>query len=101
MHDEFGVKTGTRTRLLSKIIENACKDEGANENQAKACGGKIEKIFIKKEAAMDKDEKEALKEEEERKSDTLMFLAPQEVKLIAQKFKEAMFDPDKVIRVCP
>jgi CRISPR system Cascade subunit CasC len=88
MHDEFGVRTGTRTKLLSKLIENACKDEGADETQASACGDKVEKIFIKKEGSKD----------EEGKSDTLIFLAPSEVKLIAQKFKEFKFDPDKVIK---
>ena len=101
MHDEFGVKTGARTRLLSRIIENACKNEGANESQAKACGDKIEKIFIKKESSRDKDEEDPSKDsskEEERKSDTLIFLAPREIKLIAQRFKEVKFDPDKVIK---
>ncbi|MDR3139118.1 MAG: type I-E CRISPR-associated protein Cas7/Cse4/CasC [Treponema sp.] len=88
MHDEFGVRTGTRTRLLAKLIEDACREEGANETQAKACGDKIEKIFIKKEASKD----------EEGKSDTLIFLAPSEVKRIAQKFKEFKFNPDKVIK---
>jgi CRISPR system Cascade subunit CasC len=88
MHDEFGVRTGTRTRLLSKLIENACRKEGADETQAKACGDKIEKIFIKKETS----------KEEEGKSDTLIFLAPSEVKLIAEKFRELAFDPDKLIK---
>jgi CRISPR system Cascade subunit CasC len=104
MHDEFGVTTGTRTRLLSKLIENACRDAGANEAQAKACGDKIEKIFIKKEpvkeASKEKDdasadEKEPVEEKE--KSDALIFLAPREIKIIAQKFKEAKFDPGMVI----
>jgi CRISPR system Cascade subunit CasC len=94
MHDEFGIRTGTRTRLLSKLIENACRKEGADETQAKACGDKVEKIFIKKEAS-----KETSKEkEEEGKSDTLIFLAPSEVKLIAKKFKDLKFDPDKLIK---
>ncbi|MDR2178065.1 MAG: type I-E CRISPR-associated protein Cas7/Cse4/CasC [Treponema sp.] len=88
MRDTFGVNTGTRTRLLSKLIEDACGEAGANEKQAKACGDKIEKIFIKKETAKD----------EEGKSDTLIFLAPSEVKHIAQKFKEVKFDPDKLIK---
>jgi CRISPR system Cascade subunit CasC len=88
MHDEFGIKTGTRTKLLSKLIENACREAGANETQAKACGDKIEKIFIKKEGSKEKEEK----------SDTLIFLAPSEVKLVARKFKELKFDPDKLIK---
>jgi CRISPR system Cascade subunit CasC len=96
MHDEFGVNIGTRTKLLSKLIENACKAEGAGETQAKACGDKIEKIFIKKGSSKD-EEKESSKSEEG-KSDTLIFLAPSEVKLIAKKFKEFKFDPDKVIK---
>jgi CRISPR system Cascade subunit CasC len=84
MKNEFGIKTGKRTKLLSKLIEEACVDEGAGETQAKACGEKIEKIFGKSSSA---------KEE----AGALLFFAPAEIKLIAQKFRGVKFDPDKLI----
>lgn len=85
---EYGVETGTRTKALCKLIANECENLGATAEQAKACGEKIEKIFIKGE----------VKEDEESKSDTLLFLGPNEVKLIAEKFKEESFKPENVIK---
>lgn len=85
---EYGVETGTRTKALSKLIANECENLGATTEQAKTCGEKIEKIFIKGE----------VKENEESKSDTLLFLGPNEVKLIAEKFKEESFKPENIIK---
>lgn len=104
MHDISGVELGKRTKQLSDLISKACIEEGANEVQAKACGDKIEHIFIKDSDS--KKGKNSKKEEvddedtatsDESKSDTLLFLAPAEVKLMASKFKDAGFDPDKLI----
>jgi CRISPR system Cascade subunit CasC len=96
---EFGVPTSIRTRLLSKLIENACKAEGAHEAQAKACGDKIEKIFIKeKKEKTDSAKEETEKKEDAGKSDTLLFLAPSEINHIARKFKEVNFKPEGLIK---
>ncbi|GHV71413.1 type I-E CRISPR-associated protein Cas7/Cse4/CasC [Spirochaetia bacterium] len=89
LRDDFGIKIGNRTKMISTLIENACKAEGATETQAKECGEKIEKIFTKKESASD---------DEAGKTDTLIFLAPAEVALIAQKFKENKFNAKDVIK---
>jgi CRISPR system Cascade subunit CasC len=95
---EFGVPTSVRTRLLSKLIENACKEAGASEAQAKACGDKIEKIFIKGKGEETDAAKENMGKDEAGKSDTLLFLAPGEIKLIADKFEEVKFKPEELIK---
>ncbi len=85
---DFNVITGIRTKLLSKLIENECKKQGATDEQAKSCGDKIEHIFIKGET----------KEGEDSKTDTLLFLAPSEIRLLSQKFKDNDFNPDALIK---
>jgi CRISPR system Cascade subunit CasC len=101
---EFGIVLGSRTKLISTLIGNACKTEGATEAQAKECGDLIENIFIKKADSTKKssDKKEADQEEDAPvedvgKSDTLLFFAPAEVSLIAKKFKEKKFKPKELI----
>lgn len=47
---DFGAKLGTRTKLIGDLIAKACSEIGATEEQAQACGDKIEQIFIKKAA---------------------------------------------------
>jgi CRISPR system Cascade subunit CasC len=95
MHEVSGVELGIRTKALSLLIANGCKQEGASDEQAKACGDKVEKIFIK--GSDDKKKEDNAEESDESKTDTLLFLAPSEIKLLAQKFKENDFDPDKII----
>lgn len=90
MHEVSGVELGIRTKLLSDLVSKECSKLGATEEQAKSCGEKIEKIFIK-----DSDAKKT--ENENSKSDTLLFLAPVEINLVATKFKENEFVPEKVI----
>lgn len=92
MHEVSGVDLGIRTKLLSDLIAAECKKLGASEEQALACGDKIEKIFIKSDSKK-KDDAEST----DSKADTLMFLAPAEITLLATKFKEADFNPEKVI----
>src|SRR5574344_2351684 len=94
MHEVSGVERGVRTKLLSDLVAKECLALGATEEQAKACGEKIENIFIKGSDSKKDDEEKA---EDDSKSDTLLFLAPAEVKLVAEKMKEAGFNPDKVI----
>src|SRR5574344_2020612 len=71
MHDISGVELGVRTKLLSDLIAKECASIGATDVQAKSCGDKIEKIFIK-----DSDSKKTESDEaQDTKSDTLLFLA--------------------------
>ena len=95
MHEVSGVELGIRTKALSLLIANGCREAGATEEQAKACGDKVEKIFIK--GSDDKKKEDDAEESDESKTDTLLFLAPSEIKLLAQKFKENDFDPEKII----
>ena len=105
---DFGANLGTRTKLIGKLIAEACRNEGATEEQAKACGDKIEQIFIKKAADNKKPKKEKGAEVQEDvvvdeaatgdKTDTLLFLSPNEVTLLANEFKDVGFNPDEVIK---
>src|SRR5271157_2819962 len=89
MHD-LGVILGTRTKLIGDLIAEACIKQGATEEQANACGSKIEHIFIK-----GKDDKSSKKpsasdisdideDAETIKTDTLLFLSPHEVAALAK-----------------
>ena len=101
MHDLGGVY-GTRTKLISKLVEDACLQLGATEDQAALCGDKTESAFIK-EKKNKKNGKEQIGEVEETtgdtadKADTLIFLSPSEVATLAQAFAEHDFDPNLVI----
>lgn len=86
MH-ELGAVYGTRTKLISKLVAEACEGIGATSEQAKACGDKVEGAFIKKTAA------DSIAE----KTDTLLFLSPNEVAILANAFKEKGFQPDELI----
>jgi len=104
MHD-FGIPHGSRTKLISLLIENACKEKGATDEQAKVCGDKFEQVFIKKKE--DKKPKKAKEGEEagsnenvpssQEKTDTLLFLSPNEASVIADAFASKNFEPDAVI----
>ncbi|MCP4265100.1 MAG: type I-E CRISPR-associated protein Cas7/Cse4/CasC [Candidatus Brocadiaceae bacterium] len=105
---DFGVNLGARTKLIGKLIGEACKNEGAKEEQAQACGDKIEQIFIKKTADKKIPKKNKATEDQEDdvvsepaasdKTDTLLFLSPNEVNLLANEFKTTGFNPDEVIK---
>lgn len=89
MHEISGVELGCRTKRIEQLVSDACRKLGADEEKAAACGKKVEDIFIKKSGKK--------KDEEDTKSDTLIFLASSEVEAVAQKFKENDFLPEKVI----
>ncbi|MBC8286428.1 MAG: type I-E CRISPR-associated protein Cas7/Cse4/CasC, partial [Nitrospinae bacterium] len=104
---------GTRTKLIGELIGKACSANGATPEQAKACGDKVEQIFIKKKEVSEKKAKkgkggdtgEELAEDagaEEaagsEKTDTLLFLSPKEVNILANVFKDNGFNPDLVIK---
>lgn len=104
MNDSDKVIHGTRTKLISELVAKACREKGATDEQAKACGDKIEQIFIKK-----KDDKKSKKgkdtdviddvvEESTEKTDTLLFLSPNEVDILAEAFLQEGFNPDNVIK---
>ena len=109
---DFGVKLGTRTKLIGELIAKACREIGATTEQAQACGAKIEQIFIKgnKDDKKVKKDKEANKNEQitedseadeaesNEKTDTLLFLSPKEVTILAEAFKANKFNPDAVIK---
>jgi len=95
----LGATCGTRTKLIANLIADACEELGASPEKALECGQKIERIFIKK-TETEKKGKKAEDEDEsasDEKTDTLLFLSPNEVKLLAAKFMENGFDPEKVI----
>lgn len=106
MH-ELGVTHGTRTKLISKLIANACIAKGATPEQAQICGDKIEGAFIKKkeekkakkgkEIAMENEAEEIAAESTSDKTDTLLFLSPNEVAILALAFEEKGFNPNEVI----
>ena len=106
MH-ELGVTHGTRTKLISKLIADACEDKGATPEQAKACGDRTEGAFIKKkepkkakkgkEDSAEMDVEETVAEPAAEKTDTLLFLSPNEVAILANAFAEKGFNPEEVI----
>ncbi len=100
--NKLGTVSGKRTKLLSSLVAEACLKEGATEDQAQACGDKIEGIFIKK----DKKIKRKIEKEQEtdgqdptvdQNNDTLIFFSPNEIVFLVKAFKEAGFNPDLVI----
>lgn len=100
---EIGMVSGTRTKLIAGLIADACVKLGATQEQANICGNKIEQIFIKKKEAKPKKGKADIEENDQpssegEKTDTLLFLSPNEVQIIAHAFREAGFDPDVVIK---
>jgi CRISPR system Cascade subunit CasC len=104
---EFGITHGTRTKLISKLITEACLVRGATAEQAVACGDKIESIFIKtkvekkpkksKDVAAESENDDTPSDASADKTDTLLFLSPNEVAIIAKACAENGFDPEKVI----
>ena len=104
MH-ELGTPHGSRTKLISPLIMEACKALEASDEQAKACGDKFEQVFIKK-----KEEKKSKKAKDgqdpegseeaaagQEKTDTLLFLSPRETARIAEAFAAKDFVPEAVI----
>lgn len=110
MH-ELGITHGTRTKLISKLIADGCEKIGATPEEAKACGDRIEGAFIKKkepkkgkkgkedavEIDVEETAAEPAAEPAAEKTDTLLFLSPNEVAILANAFAEKDFNPDEVI----
>ena len=87
MHEVSGVELGIRTKQLAKLIADACRNIGATNEQADACGDKFEKLIFTKKNAND---------ENDSKKDTLVFFSKTEISAIAEKFIEIDFDPKKM-----
>lgn len=105
MHD-MGITHGTRTKFISRLIANACLINGATAGQAQACGDKIEGAFIKKKEAKNSKKvaigdnaAETMEESISEKTDTLLFLSPNEVQILALAFKEKDFNPNEIISI--
>lgn len=99
---DLGLPMGTRTKLIGQLIANKCLELGATDEQAEACGKTIEGIFIKEKKEAKKAKRKEVDEqdeavESEKDNDTLLFLSPNEVEIIAMAFKEKNFDPNAVI----
>jgi len=95
---DFGVELGARTKLISKLVKEACIKEGATDKQASDCGAKIEQIFIKKTNSEKKSEESSAEDQSNDKTDTLLFLSSAETEKLAKAFKEKNFNPDEVIK---
>ena len=105
LHEVGGVRLAVRTKLIGRLVAEACRNLGADETSAIKCGLSVESIFSKdakkKLEEINKNdnllfEDTADVESEDSKSDILIFLGPKEVEVIAQKCKESGFDYTKV-----
>lgn len=101
---DLGVSIGSRTKLIHKLITDACRELGATEEQAETCGHEVAAVFIKekkekkkktkKEETPDEHPDEPEAEEGESgdgKSDALIFICADEVNIIARALKENGF----------
>ena len=89
------------------MVADACIARGATTEQAQACGDRVESAFIKKkeekkskkgkETAVESEAGEAEAESNSEKSDTLLFLSPNEVAIIADAFAAKGFNQNEVV----
>ncbi|MCR5124451.1 MAG: type I-E CRISPR-associated protein Cas7/Cse4/CasC [Treponema sp.] len=115
LHDVGGVELGVRTKLIGKLVEDACKELGADDEKAKFCGLSVQHVFsndeIKKkidkilnaktepELDFSDSEEEIIQLSEsdnDSKSATLLFMDKSEIKKIAEAFQKVDFDFQKV-----
>ena len=99
---DLGLPMGTRTKLIGLLIAKKCLELGATDGQAEACGKIIEGIFIKEKKEAKKAKRKEGDEQDEaaesdKDNDTLLFLSPNEVDIIATAFKENGFVSNAVI----
>lgn len=72
---QFGIKLGTRTKQAQTLFAKACRDAGAGEDAATACGQKMADLLA---------------------DDTLLFISGSEVAAFAAHAKTLDFDADKL-----
>lgn len=95
---QAGVIMGTRTKLIGVLITSKCKELGASEEQAEVCGQAIESVFIKEKKTKKVDAEIDSTRDGGDDNDTLLFLSPKEVEIIASTLKENKFVPSEVIK---
>jgi CRISPR system Cascade subunit CasC len=115
LNDFSPVTLGYRTKLVSALIQNECKILGATDAQAKSCAERFEAIFLKKsndssttttskgkgkkteQAELGFETETEEKTEKESEVDSLLFLAPNEVRTLAEAFASNGFDEKKTL----
>jgi len=70
----FGIKLAARTKQAEALFVRACRDAGADEANAEACGKKIAELLI---------------------DDTLLFISDSEARAFAEYARELAFDSAK------
>lgn len=97
---ELGVSIGSRTKMINKLVMEACLNLGAPPEQAEKCGREVAAVFIKEKKEKKKNpetDDKAIEteindnEEGEEKSDALIFISADEVDLIAHALKDNGF----------
>lgn len=68
----FGVRLGIRTKQAAQLFTEACRDLGAEDSVAEACGKKLADLII---------------------DDTLLFISQTEARAFAEYAREKEFDP--------
>lgn len=89
---ELGVSLGVRTKLIHRLIEDACLEAGADAEAARRCGEAVERLFIKEEQKAPEPEEDA-EADTEAQTDTLLFMTRTEARKLADEFKKVGFDP--------
>ncbi len=109
LHDVGGVELGVRTKLIGKLVEDACKELGADDSSAKKCGLSVEAIFSKDAkkklddaeknsgTLFDETELASSDDSDDTKSDTLLFMGKSEIRKIAEAFQKANFNYKEVL----
>jgi len=86
---------GSRTRLVNKLVKNACLQQGATEQQAEQCAHDIEGCYIKVDKRKKKKEEEA--EVVDSKNETLIFLSGGELKKIATLLQQHQWSAEAML----
>lgn len=101
---EMGFRMGLRTRKVSELMQDACRQAGAGEEQAKACGEMFAALLIKgkpkKETENKKKAAATAETENEKKADdkegALLFLSEGEIRAFVHYAQELEFDAQKI-----
>lgn len=94
LHD-CGLPMGTRTKRLGDLVAIECSRLGANEEQRTRCLEAVNAVFAKPtKKTKDRVDAEDGGDSGDEKGDTLMFVTPAEMALLASKLAEGQFDPE-------
>ncbi|MBN8714637.1 MAG: type I-E CRISPR-associated protein Cas7/Cse4/CasC [Xanthomonadales bacterium] len=94
LHD-CGLPMGTRTKRLGDLVAIECERLGANEEQRAKCQEAVNAVFAKPiKKGKDSVDTEESDDSRDEKVDTLMFVTPAEMALLASKLAEKQFDPE-------